>query len=281
MEDQWQHRGQHGASAPLFPKLNLPTFTLAPRAATASAPVAAHAVMPGALAPAYATAAHTAPARAVMHAPAVMPAVTPPVLRPVVAQYQPVPTPTSGQSWFTPLHLGILATMLVVALMMSQAPGGTMRTAPSKLPVPAGLTKVRGGGSATLPMERPAIGMPSPAAAASIAAERGEPVRTPDAAPIQFKGIPSPAAAATMAPQTLPMRRPRAFSLPYGSGERDDHAVDTYYGGGAVSGGGAAEDMPTQPAVTPGEAAEQARLLATQQRLNDAGSVPAEPNGTF
>lgn len=275
MNDHVQHRRQPSAPAPLFPRLNLPKFQLTPRTAGSAleAPLA-HAR------------AH-APARLYQSAPALhqpQPAAPYVPRRDVHAApvaYQPAAVPVS-ESWFTPLHLGILATLLVVALMMSQTPGSAMRTAPSKLPVPAGLTKVRGGGgSATLPMTRPAVGMPSPAAAASIAAERGEPVTTGSSEPIQFKGIPSPAAAATMAPQTLPMRRPRAFSLPYGSGERDSHAVDSYYGRNSVSGGGGTEDLPTRPAVTPAEAAEQARLLATQQRLSDAGSAPAEPNGTF
>jgi hypothetical protein len=324
--------------APLLPRLELPTFTLAPRRgiATASRSVAAPAQsFPASLAPPAPARAHVrahvrehaqAPiqqhhARIQHHAPAqqfapaqhqvpvqhhapvhhVAPAqhrvfeperaasfaTAPSVLQP--AGMADFGSGRSIRDAITPMHLGLLATLCVVALLIAQGPAASRAMVPAKLPI--GSSVVAGGGAfgaasndaGVTPPKQGAPGMPSPAAAASIAAERtGAPAQSPESGPIRFTNIPSPAAAATMAPDVLPLKRSRSMSLPYASGERDTHAVDAYYGGGStVRGGGAAEPMPTRPVMTPAQAAEFSQTQATQQRLASAGSQPADPNSGF
>ncbi len=293
-------------AAPALPRLNLPRFELAARPARMHAMPAVHQPHVAAAHAAAIPAQHVSHARHPQYAqPAPQPVVhvhgtSAPAYHAAPVQYAAAPAAASYsmpmrpalvpasisaisdrtfRDRFAPIHLAALAAMLVIALIMSQAPGRTFRASPAKLPIPVGMAPAAS--QSTLPLKRAPQGMPSPAAAASIAAERGEPIPTEQTSAVRFKGIPSPAAARTMAPATLPLQRQHAMSLPYDTGERDTHATDDHYGRNEVTGGGGEDVLPQRPVMTPAEAADQARLQATQQQLADAGAAPSMPNETF
>jgi hypothetical protein len=175
------------------------------------------------------------------------------------------------QSRFTPLHLAGLVTLVVIAFIIAKgAPGASFdATTPAKLPGVA----TSPSGPQDLPLKRnaKATGIPSPAASASIALQRGGRAPRRNTA-IPMNGMPSPAAAATLGPATLPLRRASdGMSLPRATGERDSHAADTHYGTTLPL---AREDLVETPAVTPGQAGDQARIYANKDLVGDDSYLP-------
>lgn len=173
-----------------------------------------------------------------------------------------------------PVHMGILLTLAVFAFIVMQgSPGSLNVQTPARLPAPA----IAPVGQQTLPMRRETSGMPSAAAAASVAVERGGTAPAELTANVHMKGIPSPAAAATMAPATLPMRANDGMTLPRTNDERDGHATEAHYGqnGGAET---LAMRPVRRPAVTPMEAAAQAEAEAAARTAGvDGGYYNPQP----
>lgn len=191
------------------------------------------------------------------------------------------------QRRITPLHVGILLTLIVFVVVVAGGPKASLNATPGALPA---LSPVDAA-TATLPLKRqPAAieGSVSPAAASSVARERAgkAPRRTPGPAPIPMAGIPSPAAAATLEPKTLPMRASDGMTLPRIPSQRDDHGQESHYAGGG------SQTLPLEraverPAVTPAQAQAQAeQAVAAAGVVDDMGSseyvpAPSQPNVPF
>lgn len=274
---------------PSFPRLSLPSFELRPRHAAPRPVARRHMPQPAPVraVPAAAPQMFHQPRPMQVAAHAIPQPFTPAprqyaAPRPATPSAQTFFQPAAERSWLTPMHLGMLATLVAVALVLANGPGASMRTSPVSLPVKVGPAPA-GPASSTLPLKRKSQGIPSPAAAASLAVEGGGRAPRGSTSAIRLNGIPSPAAAATMGPQTLPLRRTDSMTLPRTSGERDSWAEEHHYGADVVSGGGGADSMPSAPAMTPGEAADQARLAATTQQVaansgSAAGGIPGQAN---
>lgn len=174
----------------------------------------------------------------------------------------------------TPLHMGVLLTLLVLAFVIARGtPSGSFRATPARLPA-----AVTPSGAHDLPLKREPAGMPSSASAQSLALEQGGKARyhRGDTTAIRLKSMPSPAAAATLAP-TLPLHRlvGDGNSLPRSIAERDSHAVDHHYAGASGSQTLPLERAVATPAVTPGQAAAQAEVQANTPLISDDDYVPA------
>ncbi|MCW2956120.1 MAG: hypothetical protein JWO69_989 [Thermoleophilia bacterium] len=295
--------------APQPPPVPRPTWNASPTAmpqpvqvSYAPAPVAPMAPP----APAY-----HAPAPATRYTPAATVAATP--TRPATIAWERLEPPASERTLLqriTPVHMGVLLIMVIVAMVVTSGPAAMKTPAVTRLPalasgggsvdgVPdqtlarAGTTATTAAAAAATPAKdvpaKPAPakaadavattarhgGIPSPAASGSpVAADGGGAASPAVATTAQYGGIPSPAAAAAgqLGSQTLPFSPDDGITLPTGAGDRDMHAVDQHYGGTETL---AMAEPVAQPALTPGAAAAQAERMVAQENLTGDVGLPA------
>jgi hypothetical protein len=183
---------------------------------------------------------------------------------------------------FTPMQIGMAMTAVIVLFLVTNAGnGGMRRIAPAALPVASEVigNSAPAGTSATLPLKREPVGMPSVAAGRALLAERSHSTKAGGGAgcdaPKKLRGIPSMAAGRSLSCETLPMTRDDGFTLPPGAG--DNHAEDAHYSTATLP----LERAIEHPTLTPAEAAMQAEQAASMSTVDGGGGPPVDPNQPF
>lgn len=183
----------------------------------------------------------------------------------------------------SPMQLGVLMSVVALAFVITRGGPAPMDAgAPASLPAAPSLSNgaPSTAGSETLPFAGKPVGMPSPAAAQRILADRGaRRAKQPPSA--KLRGVPSAAAAGKLADAeaggtaTLPMRADDGMSLPADGSDRDAHAGEAHYGGSTTL---PMEREVELPAVTPAEAAARAEVRSIDVTPDPYGGQPTGPN---
>jgi len=117
-------------------------------------------------------------------------------------------------------------------------------------------------------------GIISPAAGTQLLVSGGGTAPSNTTEHVRMTGIPSPAAGSKLAPQALPYRPSDGVTLPRTDGQRDSHATESHYAGTLPM-----EQPVERPAMTPGQAAEDAEQRTSEADLASTTGSKPRPDG--